>query len=181
MKIFAIYTDVELTYKPVWFDDYRARYDQPYPLHITLKPPCYATEAELVDIRRKLDTFIHGLNISGHEIQIRCNDVVIDRKDGTIMLAIEDDGALTTLQKDLVGALGRHKYYEAVSESWERNFHPHITIARDLSSRMLIKAESELPGDDYPKGSIKEITLVAVERVGSEEAKKPENLTKYRL
>lgn len=87
------------------------------------------------------------------------------------MLTIEDEGALTTLQKDLVGTLGRHTYYEAVSEVWERNFHPHITIARDLSSRMLIRAESELPGYDYPKGGIKEIPLIAVERVGPEEAK----------
>jgi 2'-5' RNA ligase len=88
---------------------------------------------------------------------------------------------LSSLQKGLVAVLGQYEYYEAASANWERDFRPHITIARNLSPAMLIKAESELPTGDYPEGVIKEITLVAVNKVDPKEAEKPENLTNFSL
>ena len=182
VKIFAVYATVELTHKPAWLDAYRAAYDQPYPYHITLKQPCYISVADVERVKAKTAHFLQTIHIPDHVIRVCCNDVVIDRADGTIMLAVNDvDDMLRSLQQGLVAAVGLYEYYEAASEAWEKDFQPHITIARDLSSSMLIKAESEVPADDYPEGHITEITLVAVDKVDAEEAKKSENLTKYRL
>ncbi len=36
-KIFHIAAELDLTKKPDWLDDFRVKYDKPYPNHITLK------------------------------------------------------------------------------------------------------------------------------------------------
>ena len=180
MKIFAVYATVDLTYKPVWLDAYRAAYDQPYPYHITLKQPCYISEVDVENVKAKTARFLQTIHTPNHVIRVSCNDVVVDRADGTIMLAVNSvDDILHSLQKGLVAALGPYEYYEAASEAWERDFRPHIAIARDLPPSMLIKAESELPAGDYPEGCITEITLVAVDKIDPEEAKKAEK--SYRI
>src|SRR5579862_2978994 len=122
MKLFAVYADVELVGRPAWLDDYRAQYDKPYPLHITLKQPCYIDPKEVSDIRQKLTRFIKGLHVPGHTLRLTFDHVITDEADGSIMLTSNHPDLLFTLQRDLVAALGTYTYYEPESKAWEQNF-----------------------------------------------------------
>ncbi len=100
----------------------------------------------------------------------------------SIMIEGSQSSLLSTLQKDLVNTLSSYNsYYGPESATWEKNFQPHVTIARDLTPELLNQARSELRQAKLPSGSIKEVTLVIVNNFGLEEACLPENLTCYKL
>ena len=57
MKQFAVSASVRLTEQPVWLAAFRAKYNQRYDFHVTLKQPCSITEAEVPEVRRRFDLF----------------------------------------------------------------------------------------------------------------------------
>lgn len=183
MKLFAVYADLELLTKPSWLDAFRAKYDKPYPYHVTLKQTCYIEEAQIVALKQRLSSFFKTLRIPDHAIALEFDHILIDTNDGSIMVSCTKDSLITNVQKDLVKALSSYNhYYEPQSEAWEQDFHPHITIARELTPELLNQAKTELEADDVPLiGSIKDVTLVIVSNVAAQEAKLPKNRTRYHL
>lgn len=181
MKVFAVYADVELSYKPAWLKAFRAKYGKLYPYHITLKQPCYIEARQLPNLKQDLASFFNGFRVPGHAISIEFDTVTADSDDGSIMLVSERGDLLHEMQKELVDALGNYTYYDPKSESREKNFHLHLTIAYDLASELVSQAKVEVHEDDMPSGIITGVTLVVVDNIGPEEATLPENLLHYKL
>jgi hypothetical protein len=70
MKIFAVYSDVKLTRKPAWLDAFRARFDELYEYHITLKQPCFIQDEQIPGLKGKLKDFFAKSGIHDHYIDI---------------------------------------------------------------------------------------------------------------
>jgi len=185
MKIFGLFSNVTLAKKPVWLDAFRARYDEPYEYHITFKQPCYVQKEMISELKNKLRNFFSVQNFPEHQ-----TDVVFDRlgirpdapKGGCIMIYAQRNPTLMKLQQDLREALIEYQnYLKPESSQWERDFKPHITIARHLSPERLEEAKRDLQEDLICVGSIDEIYLQIVDESNAEEAKKLENRTTFKL
>jgi 2'-5' RNA ligase len=86
------------------------------------------------------------------------------------------------LQKKLREELSAFQnYFTPESAQWERDFTPHITIARHLPPERLEEAKLSLQEDIACTGSITQIYLQIVEKKTSEETKKHENRTVFKL
>ncbi len=185
MKIFAIYSNIVLTSKPSWLDDFRAKYDKPYDYHITLKQPCYVEDDQVQQLKEKVASFMPGPQIVDHSIGVSFDRIIIadqDPNDGCIMIHVADNEKLNKLQTALVQKLeGFINYCRAESAEWEKNFMPHITIGRDLTPQMIEQAKQELHADDLPQGHITELVLAVVQKINPQQAAKPENLTMYKF
>jgi len=185
MKIFVVTADVELTNKPVWLDDFRRRYDEDYPYHITLKQPCYIESQEADDIKNKLDNLFSNLHMESHEIALNFNKLNKSMDvpgDGCIMIDTAKGGQIDKLQSEVVSVLSKYKnYYKPEYQRYEEQFQPHITIARDLDEQTYAKAVAELKEDYACTGRVKKIIFTVVKNYGPEEARDPKNQTIYRL
>lgn len=186
MPIFAIYTQVELIKKPAWLDHFRERYDKPYPYHVTLKQPCFIEEKDKESVKTSFKRFFEERKGNVHSILLVFTKLVMvrEKQDGftTIMIDTESRSAIEELQSELVASLGSYRaYVKAESEDWEKYFHPHITIARNLSDEHLAQAKNTLGLDFRCEGVIREVVLSIVAEDTPEEARKPENKTIYLL
>ncbi len=66
-------------------------------------------------------------------------------------------------------------------EKFEKNFQPHLTIARYLTTEQLKNAKKELRPDLLCSGLIKELVLTTVENDRFEEWNDPKNKIRYEL
>ncbi|MFA5987818.1 MAG: 2'-5' RNA ligase family protein [Candidatus Paceibacterota bacterium] len=183
-KIFAIYADIKLIKKPEWLDEFRKKYDKPYEFHVTLKQPCFVEEGKTVDLKQKVSDFFTAVNVEDHKISLAFDDLVVAEKDGvsTIMLKAHDVFVLADLQKSLCNTLAEYKnYVKPKSEDWEKNFDPHITIARNITKDQYQEATDYLKGNYVCEGIIESIILSVVKEDTPEEAKNPLNQTVYKL
>jgi len=183
MKIFAVYAKVELSVASAWLAGFRRKYDEPYDYHITLKQPCYVDENSLAEIKDKLASVLRELNGGGSELQF---NQVAGNPDlptgGCIMINAKDAPWLKDLQKRITAALANYKdYVKAGSDKWEREFQPHITIARHLSPQQYAAAMTEIPENYQCKGAVREVALAVVNNFNVSEATDPKNLTIYKL
>jgi 2'-5' RNA ligase len=184
MKIFAVYARVKLLKKPDWLEDFRMKYDEPYDFHITLKQACFINEKQIPLIKEKLKKVFSNFSVPNYRINLIFDKKVVDDKikdDACIMLFTENK-EIRNLQKVIKSSLSDYKnYYEPKLEEYENNFNPHISIARDLNSKTLSKAISEIKDDFICEGMIEEIVLVIVNKKSVKESLDPKNLTIYRI
>lgn len=184
MKIFAIYTNLTLTEKPQWLDGFRRKYDKPYNFHNTLKQPCFIEEKKILELKNNTSLFFKSLKLKNHKIEIVFDEISTDKsKDGiTIMLSSKGHSVLVDLQKDLINYLEQYKnYVKPKYQSYEENFNPHITIARNLSPDQFNEATKYLSGHYSCKGEITTVTLSIVDEVTPEEANNPLNQVNFLL
>ncbi len=185
MKTFAVTADVELVRKPQWFDGFRAEYDDPYPLHVTLKQPSLVEDGDVEGLKKEVADFFAGWGKSEAPIGItfdRMNVSVRSKEDICVMLDATDTGPLATMQAGIVARLGtRYPYRKEEYARYESNFHPHVTIARDLTEKDYGSAAKIWTPDFACEGFVKSCTLVIVPLLNAEEANKPENRTTFAL
>jgi len=185
MKIFVVTADIELTKKPAWLDDFRRRYDDDYPYHVTLKLPCYIEDHQAADIKNKLDSLFSTLKITDHSITLEFNKLHLGPNapgGGCIMIDAAKGGEIDKLQSKIVSALSEYRnYYEIAYGKYEKEFQPHITIARNLDEPTYSKAAAELKQDYQCTGKVNKIIFTVVTNFDPEEAKDPKNQIIYKL
>jgi 2'-5' RNA ligase len=184
MKIFAIYTNLILTKKPDWLDKFRQKYDKSYDFHITLKQPCFIEEEKVPGLRQQVSSFFNSTHTQNHKIEIIFDDVLTDKGDDgvTVMVRAQNNPALVSLQKDLRSFLKDYdNYVKPKYKSYEENFEPHITIARNLSEDQFGEALMFLNGNIQCEGEISRIILSILNEITPEEARNPLSQTLYIL
>jgi 2'-5' RNA ligase len=186
MKIFCIIADVELIDKPVWLDDFRAYFNTSSSLkyHITLKQPCFIEEEKIYDVRDKLEKLFN--NPKHKDISLKFDHLLTDKEmDGEVCIMIDshDGDRLEELHKQINLTLKDYQnYYSTEYETYEANFHPHITIGQDLNEVRYQEALQYLDKKDYVcTGTIKQLNLIIVNNFDSQEASLPENQSIYKL
>lgn len=183
MKIFVVTADIELTNKPEWLDDFRNRYDKPYRYHITLKQPCFVNEDQVREIKDRLAT-LFSKSQSNKKIDLRFGELKIstDAPGKVCVMINSSDETVHKLQKKVVEALSQFtSYYKPEYQAYEKQFVPHITIARDLDSQKLREVSMELEQDYTYEGRIEKVILTVVDNFGPEEASNSKNQTIYNL
>jgi len=180
MKIFALYTNIILTKKPEWFDDFILKYN-PWGLHVTLKQACFIEDEEIENLKEKVSQFFSQPRIQRKSIDITFDEVLTgtQAQHAIIVIARHAD-ELIALQKDLYVALSEYKkYVDPMSKEYEENFKPHITISYGIPNIEYAQALELLKGGCHCEGVIQEIVLSTVKEITLEEAKNPANKTIY--
>lgn len=201
MKIFGLYTNVTLTKKPEWLDNFLGKY-QPRGLHVTLIQPRTIEENDIEVLKQKVSQFI-----SEHSgpINVAFDEVIYNKEEvGAILVCARNADTLMRLQKDLRLTLSEYNNYaELVGENYEKNFWPHITIGDKIPQQQyeealdLLKDDScheevidgaisrltrqPLKSDSRCEGTISEVVLAIVNDMTTEEANNPLNKTMYSL
>ena len=158
MHVYYIATEFTLKEKPEWLDDFRERYDDPFPYHVTLRGPSYFEKADLGKIQNALaeiaekaapfevifDTYNFSKTDNGH----------------CIMVDTESNPALRDLQCAIQTELrGTGEYVKPASNEYDANFHPHITIGRHLDDERFEKAKAELRTPIVCRANVASIAL----------------------
>lgn len=180
MKIFAVYGRLNLTKKPEWFDDFRAKYGTIVEYHVTFKQPCFIEESQISDLKEKLSNVFENFAVPGHKI-----DMIFDRlysnKDA-VMVRTKETGPIMDLQKQIRDTLKDYdKYVYPERKTYEYDFHPHVSIALDLTPEQYTAATKEVKPDYRCEGVIEEIVLVVVNAKQAGFPADPENQTIYHL
>lgn len=179
MKIFAVTAELELV-ETTWLTEFRAKYDEPYKPHITLKQPCFIEERDVPTIKSLLGNFISTLATPDHRIVVLLDKLV--HGEFTIMIDTTEREQLDRLQAGVLRVLDPYRnFVKPKYEGYEQSFHPHITIARDLDEATRKHAMQEIPDDYSITGSIREITLGVVNEISPAESSDPDNLTVFSL
>jgi 2'-5' RNA ligase len=185
MKIFAVYALVTFPDKPSWLEQFRSRYDLPYPLHMTLKQHCFIANEETGDVKNILARILAGADATNMQIGIEFRRLLVDDKlygHGCIMIGADDNPQLNLLRQSIVTALGSYRsYLKPQGQEYERDFKPHITIGRRLSPEQLKQALTELPSDISLAGVIEKIVLSIIDEVNPAQVNDPKNQTIYGL
>ena len=182
MKIYVVIAKVELIKKPEWLDDFRAKYDEPFEPHITLKQPAFIEESEAEEIDERLKVVLADYT---SPLTIRFDKLHPDpgsSDNACIMIDSDKNGGIADLQKKIAKALASYSnYYKPYYREYEINFQPHITIARDLDKPRYQEALQTLDRDYSCVGQVNEIKLIVVQNFGPTEANMPSNQTIYHL
>lgn len=185
MHIFAVTADVELSRKPEWFDAFRAEYDEPYPLHVTLKQPSLVEDGDVEGLKKEVADFFAMLEKAETPLRVRFDRMSVSvrsREDICVMLDATESGALPDLHAGIMAKLGtRYSYRKEEYRRYEEDFHPHVTIARDLTEKDYGGAAKVWTPDFDCEGIVKSCTLVIVPELNAEEANKAENRTTFIL
>lgn len=179
-KIFHISADFDLIKKPDWIDNFRQKYDKPFRYHITLKTETYFNAKYL----KNLKTDLLSITKQYAEIRISFNKLFIGHspKGECIMIRAEKNKNLVNLQKEItkkISNYGNHIMQEY--EKFEKNFKPHITVARNLTAEQLKNAKNELGKNLYCEALIDKIVLTTVKNDLFEEWNNKKNKTYYKL
>ena len=174
MKIFAVYSTVQFTEVPTWLVDFRKKYDEPWEAHTTLAQPCFIEEEKIGEIKEILHAlFSQAVREGISPVHLFFTTFVEDTDaDGMTCIMMRTTSAeLDTLQRRIITALRAYRHFvEPAQEGYEKNFIPHITIARNLTIDTLACARQELPDHGVCEGSISDVTLSLVEGGLSPEA-----------
>jgi len=185
MKIFAIYAKVELIKKPEWLDDFRIKYDKPYPYHLTLKPSTIVEDSEVSDIKNRLEKLFSNLEIPEHKILLEFNSLNVRHdtaSDICVMINSNKNDEIIKLQKEILSVLDKYKNYRKEKyKGYAENFTPHITIGRDLNEESYQQALKKLEKDYTCEGIIEEVVLVVMNNATVAEYNDPSNQTFYKI
>ena len=136
-------------------------------------------EKDEKDIQNKLANFFTPLKIPNHAINVVFDTIVIP-DEGCIMINTRKNAALNQLQKNIVSALKEYSHYTAPElELYEKNFIPHITIARDV--RLVKEDLDALRSDCSFRAEIRDITCIFVREQTLKESQNSNNKTIYQL
>lgn len=182
MKIFALYTDIQLVNKPGWFDEFTRRYSKAWNHHLTLTQPRYIDEDDIDALKQKVSDFFASAGLAS--ISLAFNDVAVHKdEDGIdIFLHSAPNAALAALQKQLRDLLvGYEDFVNPQSQKYETDFKPHITIGRSLTETEYTRARGYVESGCACKALIREVVLSVVTSMTAKEAGEGANRTTYRL
>lgn len=182
MPIFAVYSEIELSKKPAWLDEFRIRYDRSLPYHVTLKQPCFIEERDEEPIRDAFKWFFEERRGRVHPIELTFTELRMGREEHdsstTFMIDAEPSLVILELQRGILTALGAYKSYcLAESEMWEKDFKPHLSIACNVPNDRLANAKRDLGTDLRCEGVIREVILAIIPENSPEEASHPQDKT----
>jgi 2'-5' RNA ligase len=180
MKIFALYLKLSIIEKPEWFDSFRAIYDKPYDVHLTLIQPRYIEDEQVPLMKLKVDELIHKYKFTDEYKIIDFTELICEKEDQTylMMLFPKDFGIFPDYQKALRNSLGEYtNYIKEISREYESNFKPHITIGRDIPEDLIDQAKSYFNEMPVIKATANKLVLSVVSDLSIEEVKNPNNLT----
>lgn len=179
-KLFQISADFNLTVKPDWLDAFRHKYDLPYDFHVTLKTTtCFnpTDEEEIKQTAKQISEKQEPLEVIFEKLYIS------QAPSGwCIMIEAKPNDELIKLQKIISDSFS--KYGEHASEDkrrFEKEFRPHITIARHLTKDELKQAQSELGTDLHCKSLINNLSLYIADEDNFSQWSKPENRFVYKF
>lgn len=189
MKLFGVFAHVELTDQPAWLGPFRAKYDEPYEPHITLKQLTWVEDQEVAGVKRIMTEVMHEFVSPQHEIRLAFNELVLDPADpanpltgNTIMLKTSQASTLVELQHRLRSAFSRFGTFDKPhAQSYEENFVPHQTIARHISDEQFVQAQKELPAGASLTGVVRQVVLKIMDRPGAEAANDPSGHTVFQF
>ena len=184
MKIFAIYTKLALTQKPEWLDEFRQKFHKPWEYHITLKQPCYVANEKVEELKTIVTRFFAELETPSDKINLTLNQIKVDKtEDGTvIMVNAQNPEQITELQKNLCARLAEYTdYVSPITQTYEQNFNPHITIGDNLTDEHYQEALTYLKDGCACEGEITQIVLSIVKDTSLEEANNTANQTIFHL
>ena len=181
MEYFNVTADFLLVGKPTWLDGFRKRYDQSYPLHITLKNLTEIDKNDIPELKKKLQNIIQKYS----QINLKFEKLFTSDKSSKgvcIMILTNQDKSLMNMQRDISRGLSRFgKHVLKEYKDFEENFLPHTTIARGLSEEEFRQAKKEIQKKVSCKGKLSEITLTIVKEINFENLNKRENKTYFKL
>lgn len=183
MKIFALYTNLLLTVKPKWLDEFRVQYNRPEDAHVTIKQPCFIEESQINNLVGEVEQFFYEERY-GKVIPVVLDEVFVstDKKGRTIMLRIKNPVKLRQLQNDLCFKLREYtRYVFPELEDYEKNFDPHMTIAEGLSEKEYKESMEYLKRGFYCEGRITQVVFAVVNDMSLEETKREDNKIIFRL
>lgn len=178
IKFFQISADFDLTKKPDWFDNFRLKYDLPYDYHITLKTTTNFKREDFDSLGRELKAILDKYK----SFSVVFGELFISQAPSgwCIMIRAKHNEELFALQKEIAEEFSKYGDHTTKERaSYEKDFNPHITIARHLDVEQLEKAKSELKEDLVCEALIDSITLRTVKEDTFEEWSNPENMMIY--
>ncbi|MCK5060927.1 2'-5' RNA ligase family protein [Candidatus Parcubacteria bacterium] len=178
--IFNINSEFDLIKKPAWLDDFRAKYDKPYRYHVTFKTNAYLSDTNFENLKNELSDIAKRYQ----KIKVIFNKLFISitSKGGCIMIKADRNNKLSKLQKEISEKFSKYgKHTRIEYKKFEKNFNPHITIARRLSPELLNNAKNELLKDLACEALIEEIILTVVKKDSFDEWSNPQNKSFYKL
>lgn len=187
MKLFAVTAEIEYPNPPAWLGPYRAKYDEPWKPHSTLKQPTWINDDQVATVKDRVASvmkqFGNGeIPIVFDEVQLSPRDPANPLKGNTIMIGACEFTRLADLQRAIVDALSEYRQYRKPhSEEYERIFKPHQTVARHLDDATYQQAIHELPPDPTIRGVVREVVLSIVNDHSVEAALDPKNRTVFSL
>ncbi len=186
MKLFALYGQVDLMKKPDWLDAFRVEFDEPYEYHITFKQPCFIPDEDIPEIKERYRIFFNSVVVPEHRIPVvyRSWSVGQTTHGSCLMVAAQPNPLLEKIQKGIVQIGSTYlDFCKPGSEQWERDFKPHLTIARHLDAQRLSQAVERLreKGVFTCEAVISQVYLSVVMNDTVEEANKPQNHTIFAL
>lgn len=178
--IFTIVTELNLTKKPKWLDTFRAKYDDPFLYHITLKTKTYFKQDDL----KKMKSGLRRITERYEPISMVFNIPLVrpTSKGWCIMIKAKKNISLIKLQKEIskmFRAYGGHLSREYAR--YERKFEPHLTIGRHLTDNQLERTKRALQKNLRCETTITELVLTTVTSDTFNEYRKSRNKTHYKL
>lgn len=178
--ILVVVCDFKLNKKPKWLDDYRKRWDKPYSYHVTLKNPTYYLPKDLSKIKKDLKEISKRFD----QFKVKFNKLYIGlaSRGYCVMIKAEKKKELLKLQKDISKTLSKYGLLiKPLYSKFEKNFKPHITIARYLTKEQLNEAKKELKKNLNCETIIDKFTLKTVNKDSFEDWNSFSKKTNYTL
>ena len=182
MKYIYISFEFKLENAPEWLNDFRRKYDDPLPFHITLKTISTTPVANL----HKIDRFLSTLVSKCRPFDINFNKLYTGSPTSNgfcIMVKAEPNTALNDLQSEISGFLSRYcEFAKPEYKTFEKNFTPHITIGRHLKQEEYDEALKIFKDKDVELRAILDtLVLKIVDEPEIDSWNDPENHTVYKL
>jgi 2'-5' RNA ligase len=184
MKIFAVYLRINLINKPQWFDDFRARNDGWFPLHITLIQPRLIEEYRIDQLKSEVQDYLKTITFTENQRKLIFNKPVFDESEGKylFMWFSKENIKLKKFQSGLLDLLKNYsQYMDPVTKTYETKFEPHITIAENISSEEKNHAETLLRQNSQCEGVILDLAVPVVIDTSKEERENEKNIKYYKL
>ncbi len=185
MKIFALYTNFELSHRHEWFDEFLKKFGYEYNLHITLIQPRYIQEEQIDGLKIKVAKFLEKNRLDKFSKEISFEKIIIDKEDDglyTFMLPFIPFSSIMLFQKKLTELLKEYdNYVQEKNRNYELNFKPHITVAINVEESKLLVAQSYFTPTFNVSGTITKLVLPIVKDTSIEEANDQENLTTFNI
>ena len=181
MKYFNVTSVLKITKKPKWIDGFRKKYDKPYAFHLTFKTITKLKDEDVSRLKKEVAELAKQFNPQ----TLKFDGLDLNFKSvfgGSIMIMAKPNKEIARMQKIIsknLSAFGEH--YLAHYQKFEKNFKPHLTIARRLSKEQMTKAKKELQKDLYCTAKIDSLQLTIVAKTEFSHYNDPRNKTFYKL
>ncbi len=164
MIVYLVWTEFELSKKSPWLDEFRARFDKPYPYHLTLKNTSTIDPARVHDAEQRLSDIVRRYQ----PFPVTFGTYAFEKtENGHVIMVLADPcDSLLLLQKEVRESL--QSFGPHVREDFFRfefSFRPHITIGRKMSDAEFTEARALLPSQIACEAEIRGVTMIGGDRL----------------